>query len=220
MSISSDAVRAGQAVYSSRTLSWYDFLVLGISARWIWKCPSPITRALYEECLSERHLEVGVGTGYFLDRCRFPVPDPQITLVDLNQNCLDATAQRIARYHPETLVRNALEPLNLGDRKFQSAAINYVLHCLPGSMEEKGVVFDHLRDVLSPGGTIFGSTILSQGVATSPLAKRLMRAYNRKRIFCNENDSLAALEATLSRRFERWEVRTVGTVALFKVRVT
>jgi len=200
-------------------LSWYDLLVLGISARWIWKCPSPVMRGLYDECVSDRHLEVGVGTGYFLDRCRFPVPDPQITLIDLNQNCLEAAAHRIARYRPETLVRNALEPLDLGDRKFDSAAINYVLHCLPGSMEEKSVIFDHLRDVMAPDGIIFGSTILSQGVVTGGVAKRLMGVYNRKQIFCNREDSLAALEASLSRRFERWEVRTVGTVALFKVRV-
>lgn len=219
MSITPDAVDAGQAVYSSRMLSWYDLLVLGISARWIWKCPTPVMRALYEECLSARHLEVGVGTGYFLDLCRFPVTDPQITLVDLNRNCLEATAQRIARYRPETVVRNALEPLDLGERKFGSAAINYVLHCLPGTMEEKGVVFDHLREMLVPDGIIFGATILSQGVPTGRLAKQLMGIYNRKQIFCNDRDSLAALEETLSRRFERWEVRTVGTVALFKVRV-
>lgn len=219
MSISPEAVRAGQAVYSSRTLSWYDFLVLGISARWIWKCSSPLMRGLYDECLSERHLEVGVGTGYFLDRCRFPVLQPKVTLVDLNQNCLEAAAQRIARYNPETLVRNALEPLNLGDRQFRSAAINYVLHCLPGSMDEKSIVFDHLRAVLEPGGILFGSTILSRGVPTGRLARRLMSVYNRKQIFCNEKDSLAALESALSRRFERWDVRTVGTVALFKARV-
>lgn len=219
MSISPDSVSAGQAVYSSRMLSWYDLLVLGISARWIWKCPSSVMRALYDECLSGRHLEVGVGTGYFLDKCRFPVPDPQITLIDLNQNCLEAAAHRIARYRPESLVRNALEPLELGERKFRSAAINYVLHCLPGLMEEKCIVFDHLRDVLAPDGIIFGSTILSQGVTTGRMAKRLMGVYNRRQIFCNDRDSLAALEAALSRRFERWEVRTVGTVALFKARV-
>jgi ubiquinone/menaquinone biosynthesis C-methylase UbiE len=219
MSATSDAVRAGQAVYTSRMLGWYDLLVLGISARWIWKCPTPKMLALYDECVAARHLEVGVGTGYFLDRCRFPVADPQIALADLNPNCLDATARRIARYRPASFVRNALEPLQFEGRTFLSAAINYVLHCLPGTMDEKGVVFDHLRDVVAPGGVIFGATILSQGVDTGRLARKLMSTYNRRRIFCNRDDSLGALEMALARRFTRFEVRTVGTVALFKARV-
>ena len=49
-------------------------------------------QALYQEHISLNHLEVGVGTGYFLQHCRFK-GTPRIALMDLNQNCLDMTAR-------------------------------------------------------------------------------------------------------------------------------
>lgn len=36
-----EQVRAGQAVYSRRVLALYDWFVLGISNRFVWKCPTP-----------------------------------------------------------------------------------------------------------------------------------------------------------------------------------
>jgi len=40
MGVSKEQIAAGQAVYTKRMLSAYDFLVLGISNSLIWKCPS------------------------------------------------------------------------------------------------------------------------------------------------------------------------------------
>ena len=39
MGVSKEQIAAGQAVYTKRMLSAYDFLVLGISNSLIWKCP-------------------------------------------------------------------------------------------------------------------------------------------------------------------------------------
>lgn len=219
MNVNPDDVRAGQAFYSSWTLPWYDLYVLGFSCRFVWKCPSRVLLEHYNRHVGASHLELGVGTGYFIDRCRFPVPQPRITLVDLNPACLAATARRISRFHPEAFVRNALEPLDLPDRTYDSAALNFVLHCLPGTMRSKGVVFDHLRRVVRPGGVIFGSTLLGQGVELGALARRLTRLYNRRRIFTNLEDSLDALHEVLRTRFATFEVGTVGNTALFAARV-
>jgi ubiquinone/menaquinone biosynthesis C-methylase UbiE len=71
-----------------------------------------------------RHADVGVGTGYFLDRCRFPSATPNITLIDLNRECLATTARRIRRFKPTTYEANVLAPLNLGDARFDSIALN------------------------------------------------------------------------------------------------
>jgi hypothetical protein len=57
------------------------------------------------------HLDVGVGTGYFLDRCTFPVAAPEVHLMDLNPNCLEKTARRIRRYRPVTHRCNVLDPI-------------------------------------------------------------------------------------------------------------
>lgn len=78
MSVTAEQVTAGQAVYTKRTLALYDILVLGISNRLIWKCPTARLVDHYNTHLTANHLDVGVGTGYFLDRCRFPSATPQI----------------------------------------------------------------------------------------------------------------------------------------------
>lgn len=221
-SLLSADVHAGQAVYSRRVLSLYDWFVLGFSNRCIWRCPTRCLEELYRRHLSRNHLDVGVGTGYFLDRCG-PTGDdrsapPRIALMDVNPTCLETAAQRIARYRPQSLQRNILEPVAADGPPFHSIAINYVLHCLPGTMGEKAIVFDHLRPLLAPGGVIFGSTILAGGVASSLMARWLMAAYNRKGIFGNRHDTLEALQQALAERFDAWHVDTRGCVALFSAR--
>lgn len=213
-------VRAGQAVYSPHVLKVYDWLVLGFSNRFVWRCPTTHLEDLYREHLSRNHLDVGVGTGYFLDRCGPAVDDcasdpPRIVLMDLNPTCLQTAAARIARYRPQTLQRNILQPVAFEGPPFDSIGLNYVLHCLPGAMSEKSAVFDHLRPLLTPGGVLFGSTILSAGVRRNPMARPLMSAYNRRGIFDNRSDSLDALQSALAQRFGSWHVQTRGCVALF-----
>ncbi|WP_062265582.1 class I SAM-dependent methyltransferase [Endozoicomonas arenosclerae] len=206
----------GQAIYSKKMLSVYDIYVLGFSNHLIWRCPTKFITDLYNQNISDRHLDVGVGTGYFLDKCRFPSDSSTVVLLDLNKNSLDATAMRIKRYQPSTFVRNILEPIELPETNFQSIAINYLLHCIPGSIPEKAVVFDHLLPHLQKGGVIFGSTIIHKGIQRGFFARKLMAIYNEKGIFHNTNDSLEDLEQALSNRFSRFEIETRGVVALFK----
>ena len=106
MTSTQQQVEAGQAVYSKSMLAIYDWLVLRFSNRLIWKCPSKQILALYDRHVTANHLDVGVGSGYFLDRCRFPTDRPRLGLMDLNPNCLDATANRAARYQPEVYRAN------------------------------------------------------------------------------------------------------------------
>jgi SAM-dependent methyltransferase len=210
-----EAVARGAAVYRARTLRFYDAVVHGVSNRIAWRCPTRALLELYDRHVSERHLDVGVGSGYFLDRCLFPVPEPHITLVDLNPAALEFTRQRVARYHPRTLLANALEPIAPADGPFRSIGMMYLLHCLPGPLQAKARVFSVLGAHLARGGVLFGATILAAGVERSLPARALMRAYNRKGIFGNAGDSLEQLEAALAARFEQHEVRVHGCVALF-----
>src|ERR1700677_1907413 len=87
----------GQAAFTKKGLALYDALVLGLVCRLIWRCPTTRVLELYRKHFSCNHLEVGVGTGYFLDRSDFPTSRPRVALLDLNPNCLDRTARRIAR---------------------------------------------------------------------------------------------------------------------------
>lgn len=135
---------AGAAVYSKPTLLIYDFFVLGFSNTFAWRCPSRVILDFYNEHVTANHLDVGVGTGYFLDRCHFPSPNPRITLVDLNENSLAMTSHRLARYHPTTHTANILEPLQITGPRFDSVGFSYLLHCLPGTMKDKEMVFRNL----------------------------------------------------------------------------
>ena len=106
MTASEEDVRAGQAVYTRRGLRLYDFIVHGLSNRFVWRCPTQGLVAHYNRHVTANHLDVGVGTGYFLERCRFPPGAPRIALLDINRNSLDFAAGRIARHRPETYLRN------------------------------------------------------------------------------------------------------------------
>jgi SAM-dependent methyltransferase len=225
--VRSDRVRgdvaAGQAVYSPLVLRTYDWFVLGFSNRLLWRCPSSELRRLYDRNVSSRHLDIGVGTGYFLDKAAWPTANPAITLVDLNENSLAFAADRIKRYAPRKVRANALEPLPLvlppplaANNQFDSCGMCFLLHCLPGAIPEKAVVFDHIRPFLAPGARVFGATILQGSAPRSALAQNLMNVYNKKGIFSNASDRLEDLQAALTARFTHVNVTMRGAVALFE----
>jgi ubiquinone/menaquinone biosynthesis C-methylase UbiE len=214
----SEAAHAGQAIYTPLMLKAYDISVLGFNNHLIWRCPTRILVDHYNSHVSSNHLDVGVGSGYMLDHCRFPTPSPRLVLMDLNNNCLEMTARRVSRYRPNAVRCNVLEPISFDGEPFDSIGFNYVLHCLPGAIPEKEVAFDHLRGFLRSGGVIFGSTILSQGVERGYLARKTMDLFNSMRSFSNAHDSLADLRRALEDRFRDVSIRTVGCVALFSGR--
>ena len=219
MTVTTEQVEAGQAIYTKRTLAVYDFVVLGVSNRFIWKCSTQALLDHYNKHVTANHLDVGVGTGYFLNRCQFPLPTPRVALMDLNSGALEFASQRIARYKPETYNRNVLEPIPFDGQKFDSVGINYLLHCVPGSIESKSVAIDHLTDLMNPDAVLFGSTLLQGGVRRNWLAKALMDAYNKRGVFSNERDDLEGLKNALAKRLRDVSVDVIGCAALFAGRV-
>ena len=212
-----ERVEAGQAPYSSMVLRNYDWIVLGFSNRFLWRCPTTELCRLYDRNVSDCHLDVGVGTGYFLDKAKWPVAKPSIALLDLNPNCLATASRCIRRFAPQEVLADALAPLPpLGT--FRSVGLCYLLHCLPGVMAEKVIVFDHLSPLLAPGARIFGATIVQGSAPRSRSAQALMNLYNSKGFFSNAGDTVEDLHAALRKRFRDVEVTITGTVALFEAR--
>ena len=213
------SVERGQRVYTPLVLRSYDLLVLGFSNRFAWRCPSATMLEQYDRHVGRRHLDLGVGTGWYLDRCTWPVERPEITLLDLNENSLSLGGRRLRRYAPRTVRANVLDALPLGDARFESAAANYLLHCLPGRIESKAATLaGNVRPFVEPGGVLFGSTILGRGVAHTRIGRRLLRIYNRKGIFSNLEDDERGLERGLASGFADVEIEVVGAVALFAAR--
>ncbi len=210
---------AGASIYSKPVLALYDVTVLGFSNTFIWTCPTRLIVEHYNKHISNRHLDVGVGTGYFLDLCTFPTPTPFLTLMDLNPNSLAAAARRVRRYQPTTLLADVTAPVRASMAPFDSIGIGYLLHCLPGPMHHKAAAIGHLAALLNPGGMLFGTTILGQGVRHGPLARIALRHYNQHGVFSNMDDSAQTLTDTLTRHFGAVSVHVVGCVAFFSARL-
>lgn len=207
----------GQAIYSKNVLKIYDFWVLGISNKYFWKCNTNILKEQFKMFTSNNHLDVGVGTGYFLDKC-LKDEERKISLFDLNENSLNTTAQRIKRFKPKKYKVDILKPINIDCDNFDSISINFLLHCLPGNLTEKSVLFKNLNSYLNQNGIIFGSTILGQDIRKNYFAKKLMNVYNKKGIFSNQNDNLNDLKIELEKHFDEVNIKLEGCVALFNAK--
>jgi 2-polyprenyl-3-methyl-5-hydroxy-6-metoxy-1,4-benzoquinol methylase len=196
----------------------YDWLALGYNCRFLWQCPSNNLLNLYNKCVSGNHLDIGVGTGYFLDKCRFPSPNPRIALMDLSENSLEVTRKRLYRYNPRVYVGNALEKFDVENHRYNSIGMMNLLHCLPGDMISKKVVFENADEVLNPGGIIFGSTILYKEVRRNPVTTITLKMYNKKGIMTNLDDDIDVLRSNLKEQFSESSVETIGCMALFWAR--
>jgi len=210
-----ERVLAGQAVYNRFVLGVYDVFVLGLSCRLVWQCPKRLMLANYQRNVGPRHLELGAGTGYFPDACTFP-GEVAITLVDLNPTVLRVSAHRLRRYRPNQVHADVLQPLPIEAGAYDSVAMNFLLHCLPGTWAEKAAVFRNAATALRPGGRVFGSTILAGGLPVRPAARRLMNVYNSRGIFHNTGDDLDGLRAQLDANFRHHRIETRGCVAVFE----
>jgi SAM-dependent methyltransferase len=211
---------AGAAVYSPFALMVYDLWVLGASNRWAWKCPTGrVLLPFYRRYLGARHLDVGVGTGFYLRRARF-TEQQRVALLDLNENSLRAAARRLGRADAELFVQDVMRPLTLLDgKRYDSIALFYLLHCLPGDMAAKACVFDHLKRHLDTGGVLYGATILGDAIGHNGIGRRLMNIYNKKGIFGNREDTFEGLNTALAQHFEEVELHRHGKVACFAARV-
>lgn len=204
-----DATKA----YTRPMLAAYDALIMGVLARFVWRCPATQFVALYDEFVSANHAEIGVGTGYCLDRCHADIG--RLALIDLNPNCLDHASARLRRHAPGTHIRNALEPIYVCGDPFDTIALGGVLHCLPGTMRDKGRVFDNLRPIIQRDGVVFGYTLVSDVDTHGPAAASARAILNRLRLVNNNLDTSAGLRRELAMRFDHYAVTRMGNFAFF-----
>jgi len=215
---SEQRVKAGTALYSRFILALYDRSILGYQCRFYWKCPSHNLLDLYNRYVSVNHLDIGVGTGYFLDKCKFPGENIRLALMDLNPNSLKVASKRLKRYKPEVYKRNVMEPFNINAQPFDSVGMMNLLHCLPGTMKTKSVVFEYAKAVMNPGAVLFGCTLLYQGVKRNALANLALKYSNKKGFMDNMNDRLEDLRDSLRSSFSESSVKMIGCEVLFWAR--
>jgi hypothetical protein len=208
-----DPAYEGQREYTSLFLRIYDPLILGVFAPVIWKCSATHLAEGYRRHVSHRHLDVGPGTGYFLERAGLPDGSP-VTLLDPNVTVLGHASRRLRRLDVTTVEADVLKPLPV-DGPFESAALNGVLHCLPGPIANKAAAITNVAAVLAREGVLFGSSILGTSGRHTWLGRKILESNNRRGTFDNLGDTEEGLREILGASFERVELETVGSMAIF-----
>jgi SAM-dependent methyltransferase len=208
-----DPAYPGQSEYTPFFLRIYDPVVLGVFTRFVWRCPTPILVERYRRHVRPGHLDVGPGTGYFLERAGLPAGSP-VTLLDPNTNVLKHASRRLKRLDVTAVEADVLKPLPITG-SFHSAAMNGVIHCLPGPLSRKAVAIANMAAVLAPTGILFGATLLGTSGRHTRIARSFLNANNRRGTFDNLGDTEEGLREILGASFERVDLETVGSFAIF-----
>ncbi len=213
--VSEADIQAGYAIYTRFFLPLYDLYVIYFSNRWVWRCAKKYQLEQYIKYTTHRHLDIGVGTGYYLKHNDWPV-DARLALMDVNPLSLKSAERATRNLSPTCYQADIFKSQDGLKEQFGSISINYLLHCLPGSMHTKSVVLEHVVAMLKPGGVLFGATILSDEKLHTRASRALMQFYNRKGIFSNRYDTQLALQDVLQKHLINIEIQVIGCVALFK----
>ncbi|MCJ1276961.1 hypothetical protein MMC21_004769 [Puttea exsequens] len=210
---------AGAALYSRPLILSliYDWFVLGLSNAYIWRCPtSSVQVPFFKKHRTTNHLDIGVGTGYYLSHAEFPKVS-SVTLCDLNPDTLTMARKQIPNLQTEIICHDVFKPLPTFTQ-YSSISLMFLLHCLPGPPARKAAIFEHLKKNLTDDGVLFGSTILGKGVEHNAAGRFLMRSYNRKGVFGNVDDGAGVFLEALKENFQDVEARVEGVVLVFDAR--
>ena len=106
----------------------------------------------------------------------------------------------------------------INTQPFDSIGMMNLLHCVPGDLKTKAVVFEYAKEVMNPGAVIFGSTILYKGIKRNMLATLAIKYYNKNGSMANMNDSLEDLRESLYNNFSGSSVKVIDCESLFWAR--
>ena len=208
-----DPAYAGQSEYTRLLLNLYDPLVLGPIARFVWRCPTTGLVERYRRHIRGRHLDVGPGTGYFLERSGLPAGS-SVTILDPNRNVLRHCSRRLPQFDVTAAEADVLKPLPVAG-PFDSAALHLVIHCLPGPLARKAAAVANVAAILAPTGVLFGASVLGNSGRHTWAARRMLGAFNRRAAFDNLADSEEGLREILSASFHHVELEAIGSIAVF-----
>jgi SAM-dependent methyltransferase len=211
-----DPAYRGQRDYTRLVLNLYDPLVLGPIARHVWHSSPEQLVERYRQHIRDGHLDVGPGTGYFVDRSGL-ADGSRVTLLDPNRNVLRHAARRLRRLDVTPVEADVLKPLPVSG-PFNSAALSLVIHCLPGPMERKALAVANVATVLAADGVLFGATVLGTKGRHSRLARAFLWTFNRQGGFDNLGDTEEGLDHILRQSFDDVHIDIVGSSALFVAR--
>jgi SAM-dependent methyltransferase len=208
-----DPAYAGQRDYGPLLLRLYDPVVVAHVSRIVWRTPPGSLLDRFRAHVRPNHLDVGPGTGYFLDNSGLPDGSP-ITILDPNTHVLEHVSKRLARFDVTAVEADVLKPLPV-QGPFDSAALHLVIHCLPGPIERKQLAVTNVARVLAPDGIFFGASVLGIPGPHTRLGRAVLKVFNAQGGFDNLGDTEDVLRTMLGSAFEHVELETIGSVAVF-----
>jgi len=208
-----DPAYRGQADYSGVLLRLYDPLVLGPISRYVWRAPAELGVRLYRQHIRPNHLDVGPGTGYFIDHAGLPAGS-RVTILDPNPNVLRHVSRRLRHLDVTAVEADVLKPHPVAG-PFASAGLNAVLHCLPGPLDRKAIAIANIARVLAPEATLFGATVLGRSARHTRAGRAMLTAFNRRGAFDNLDDTEGGIADILRASFGEVSIEAVGGLAIF-----
>jgi SAM-dependent methyltransferase len=208
-----DPAYAGQRDYGPLLLRLYDPIVIAHVSRIVWRTPPDVLLERFRARVRPNHLDVGPGTGWFLDHSGLPDGSP-ISILDPNTHVLDHVSKRLKRFDVTAVEADVLKPLPV-QGPFNSAALHLVIHCLPGPLERKQLAVTNVARTLAPDGILFGASVLGLKGPQTRLSRAVLRVFNAQGGFDNLDDTEESLRTILGAEFEHVELETFGAVAVF-----
>ncbi len=208
-----DPAYPGQRDYGPLLLRLYDPIVIRHVGRIVWRVPDGVLLDRFRARVRPGHLDVGPGTGWFLDHSGLP-DGSRITILDPNTHVLDHVSKRLSRFDVTAVEADVLKPLPVTG-PFASAALHLVIHCLPGPPERKRLAVTNVARVLAPDGVLFGATVLGMSGPQTRLSRAVLRVFNAQGGFDNLDDTEASVRTMLEAEFDDVQLEVVGSLALF-----
>ena len=211
-----DPAYKGQAAYGPLLLAIYDVWVLKFMARYVWRSPIEPVMDMYRRNVTGKHLDIGPGTGFFLDRSGI-LDDADLTILDPNSQVLDHVRRRLAPTSVAAVEADVLKSLPLSGT-FDSVGFSFVLHCLPGPLSRKELAFRHIASVMAPDAVMFGGTVLGPRETHTRVARMFLRVFNWEGGFDNTDDDLETIQQMIEAHFLQVSLERVGSTCLFEAR--
>lgn len=199
----------------SKNLFAYDYLVNNINCNIVWKCNQNKIIQHYDSNITNNHIEIGPGTGYFLKKNQYNT----LQLIDINNDILEDSSKNLEAISKkiDTHCHNIFSCSSSHINPSRSIGLTYVLHCVPGKIENN--LNTMIQNIQFDNYNLFGASVVQDPVETNILAETELLWLNRLGIFNNENDTYSGLHEYLEESGMEYNLRLEGYVAIFDIKV-